>query len=666
MFKLPTQKKRWIQSNGTDLLGNISVTKNITFDESGYLALSNSPRAAINNSVDADFDLPAVILKSDDYDYFVGTWDDAFQVDTEILATRPTQITTSGVPATDIQTDAVWVDGFMAVSQDTDLDYYDPATNSWTDTDISLTSNGQHQTVNFLSLKSLAVVNVNTVKLYALPLAASPTLVTTLTISSDYEITGACYFNQNMFIATQNIYGDKAAVYVWNGLGTSASQVYEVDSSTIYSICPHKGTVYIVASNGSLLMFNGSGFEFVDAFPIFHLDQSLTDENLNLSMYKNVMKSNGDVIYISFSNENNSAKRLLDQPDGIWCYDEDVGLYHRYSFSNSLVNIETIATASVNTTTNQITVATANVTGTEVYYQNGGGTSITELTDDTKYFTIYVDATHIKLATTLANANAGTAIDLTGTGNNAQKLIFFPNIDYGQTLARRTAALSLVQNGGSAYGTDLIWGAEVIRRDNTADYETLGSVSNGVESRGHFITSRYNSENITDTFNQLAVKYSPFTSEMDKIIVKYRVESDMRKFINISSSGWAITWTSSTSFTTTQADWADAVVGDEIEVLEGAAGGLLAHISEISSISGTYTVTIDETYSNYTSGDIGRAVFRNWKKILTIDTTEPFNYKTQEIGQQGKFIQFKVELRGIGVRIEELLLDGVPLLPIRN
>ena len=53
-------------------------------------------------------------------------------------------------------------------------------------------------------------------------------------------------------------------------------------------------------------------------------------------------------------------------------------------------------------------------------YDNGGGTSIGGLTDDngtTKYYVIKLADGKIQLATSLANAEAGTAIDLTDQGS---------------------------------------------------------------------------------------------------------------------------------------------------------------------------------------------------------------------------------------------------------
>lgn len=660
------QSKMWRQSNKSDLFGNIHITKNISFDKAGYLKLSGSSRAIMNETIDAQWDNPASITYNEDYGYFVATWDRAFSLDaSQILTNTPTEIATAGVPTTDIETDSTMFGGFLVVTQDTDVDYYDTAGNSWVDTNISLTAGRNHQAVNFLSLSALAIANINTVLLYASPLTATPTRITTLTIPSDFQITGMRYFNQFLYIATRHAYNGKACLFVWSGSGTSAQQVYEVDSDVIYSVCIHKNSVYMIDGFGQLLRFNGGGFDVVDALPIYYTTQQLSFDRLNLGIYKNIMASNGEVMYILINNDQNDNDLLLSQPSGVWCYDEEVGLYHKYAVSNALVRNETIATASINTTTNQITTTNDYSTGTEVYYQDAGSTTIPELVSDTKYFVIRVDATHIKLAETKALALAGTAIDLTGAGNNSQNFTFFPNIDYGQYFSARTMVVApITAQADRIYGDDLFWGAEVYRRDSTGDYGYLGCASGGVESRGYFITPKITSDQITSTFNLLTLKFLPLTSELDKIIIKYRTEDDMRTHIDRST--WAITWTSSTTFTTTQAEWANASTGDEVEILTGAGGGLLAHISTITENAGTYTVTLDDSHSDYLSGDIGTAVFRNWIKLDTIqygDIYDGQHFYSREIGVTGTFLQLKIELRGIGVTIEEMIVDDKYYLP---
>ena len=82
-----------------------------------------------------------------------------------------------------------------------------------------------------------------------------------------------------------------------------------------------------------------------------------------------------------------------------------------------------IATSAVNISNEQITITDHGLsTGHTLLYDNGGGTALAGLSDDTVYYVIKVDANTIKLATNSANATAGTAINLTGTGNNAQTL----------------------------------------------------------------------------------------------------------------------------------------------------------------------------------------------------------------------------------------------------
>ena len=85
--------------------------------------------------------------------------------------------------------------------------------------------------------------------------------------------------------------------------------------------------------------------------------------------------------------------------------------------------VRTIATAKVTTASDSIEITGHNMrTGTEVKYQDGGGTALAGLADNTSYFVIRTDEDNIQLGSSLSNAQAGTEITLTGTGNNAQTL----------------------------------------------------------------------------------------------------------------------------------------------------------------------------------------------------------------------------------------------------
>jgi hypothetical protein len=111
----------------------------------------------------------------------------------------------------------------------------------------------------------------------------------------------------------------------------------------------------------------------------------------------------------------------------------------------------TIPTTAVSTADDTITSANHRLlTGTKLTYLKVGATAITGLVDGTAYFIIVVDGDTFKLASSLSNAQAGTAINLTGTGSSTQTFT-------GDT-ATGTATISgglvtavAVTDSGSAY-----------------------------------------------------------------------------------------------------------------------------------------------------------------------------------------------------------------------
>ena len=104
----------------------------------------------------------------------------------------------------------------------------------------------------------------------------------------------------------------------------------------------------------------------------------------------------------------------------------------------------TVAAAKVTVGTDLIEIASHNIrTGTSLTYTSNG-TNITHsggtLADATEVFAIRVDDDNIKIASSLSNAQAGTALDLTGAGNNSQT--------FQGTTATATATIS----GGKVTG----------------------------------------------------------------------------------------------------------------------------------------------------------------------------------------------------------------------
>ena len=125
----------------------------------------------------------------------------------------------------------------------------------------------------------------------------------------------------------------------------------------------------------------------------------------------------------------------------------DVGALTDRTYAATL-NTDTIATSDVDTGDNHITeTGHGLLTGDVVKYNANGGTAITGLTDGQYYYVIKVDANDYRLATSEANATAGTAIGLTGTGNNSQT---FTNIT-----SDKESKLALSVNGSSFIDIDI-------------------------------------------------------------------------------------------------------------------------------------------------------------------------------------------------------------------
>lgn len=90
---------------------------------------------------------------------------------------------------------------------------------------------------------------------------------------------------------------------------------------------------------------------------------------------------------------------------------------------------------------NQLTIGSSTIggaagtanfqTGVPVTLSNSGGSLPTPLDNTTTYYTIFIDSTHIELATSYANAISGTAITITGDGSGTQTITSLGQLQLG-------------------------------------------------------------------------------------------------------------------------------------------------------------------------------------------------------------------------------------------
>lgn len=539
---------------------------------------------------------------------------------------------------------------------------------------ITLTSSKFHPLCVFESINYLAVGNGNSVRLYD----TSNTLQVTLTIPQEYEVTWLVYKDQNLYIGTRNLQGGQAKMFVWNGSGTSAQASYGFNAEWSFSGCEYGSSIASITSNAEIVYFTGGGFEQLTALPSYSTGYQWWKAGVNPTegkVQRRGMLSDGKKIYVVLSGHLGEFPYFLEnQPSGLWCYDPDVGLYHKAGGNeNQTTDTRTVSSVDASTDTITLSSSTTITTGTPCFY-NGGGL------DSAIYYMIRVSGTEFKLARTVTDALAGTALDLTTT--TVGTLYADPIVQYGannfQTLStadEQVGAIAKIKNYASTqwFAQQFIWGSTIYTNTSiSAPASTTGLMTFGFgENRGDIITQKIFSEDKEDVWNRIIVKAGNIKNTNDKVIVKYRIIDDEgMPFSSAQFQGTfartPITWTSSTTFTTNAdaySEWVNADIGDEVSFLAGNGAGWTAHITNISESSGVFTVTIDETYGFYASGDSANVSVNNWTKLGILTSTDGVLQKEFALNEKSNFIQIKLELRGVGVRIEELQVLNKTHLP---
>lgn len=686
MIYLP-QNRNWKSLQGTDVFGTVVETRNITFDEKGYARISNRLVNFMSDEDDTDLGPVVRVIKPPSGAGFkIFNENEPFTVSD--MTTLPTQDTATD-HADDVE-DAEMFNGNLYTFEDTgtsaNVTYLDSA-GAYTDLSLSFPTLNSGRTPLaakvFRNLNKLALGVMNRVRL----LQTDNTLDATndLTISSNFRVTSLEYNNNNLYIATWDTLYNRAYVFAWNGSGTSAQYGFPVPNGTqIYSIKAYDSSVAILTSGGQLLRFTGNGFQELGSLPVY-FDQSQwnDDDNYNKSSNRG-MFVDGDLIYINIESllENGAQDYIKGQISGVWCYDPSVGLYHRYALGSSRRVINTIATASVNTTSDTITVTADTysriVTGTPVHYSSANSTELTGLKQGSLYYTIKDTTNTIKLATSKTLAEAGTSIDLTGTGNNSQKLIFYPenNIaDLTATLTRYVEALNSPADADRRFFERIIAGGTVTSSTSlSTDYDAAFMEVPGLPNVSELVFAKIPSSQIEDNTVSVIVKYENLFTVDDKIVVKYKSRDYAGLPIMVSnvsnSQGLPTgTWTDSNTLTSTCPNLSYALAGDEITFMTGSGAGHIRHIESITESSGTYTINLTETVPQITTNDVCAFKVDRWTKVYTVTSSEQTQgYARVALGQVSKFFQIKLEIRGIsgrnGVKVEEVLINNVTHKPV--
>lgn len=684
MIKLPARSDgQWTVQYASDKLPDIVATRNMTFDKEGYLRLSKPAVGLYSEVDDADFgEFLGMVGAPLGGQWMVCTNEKQFQMDMYnsakyglVTISEDTNVNTPDNTSDGAYlADVTFFNGVTTYSNPADRKLYTHTTsgdlsNDWTVRDVSASLEQNHLPLGaFVNQNTIAVGNDNNVDQFNTSYAAGTALV----IPEDFTVTGVTYNNGFLGITTGHTSGSQRSFFfVWDGNTAEANYAVEVPSTVCFSPAPYQGSFVFVDGNGIVHYWGAGSLQTLAALPSYYGDAvyvgGLTGNN-PFSPSNHAIITDGNIIHIntrSVFSKPNEDELIFDekQPGGLYTYDPAVGLYHRHAPVGVKITTETIATTAVDIATDEITVTAAPETGTPVRYSNGQGTAISGLVNRHVYYVIKVDATTIQLAETYTEAVAGTEIDITGTGNSNQTIQIYPKTSFGQSYVdnRRQGAVHVEQRRDPAYEMyyHSIFFGSTAAITGTTEYDQMNMVLVDTENRGHFITSKFMSAQLQEDWQKVFIKHKDLVTDIDKIVVKYRIDNNEPVTRIKSTADGVITWTDSDTFTTTDTQWANVLAGDEVEFIQGTGSGYLAHITSITEATGTYTVNIDETIKNLIASDTGRAVVSRWKKLTTLDSgiiSNDDGFSEITVGVKSKQIQFKIELRGEDVEIEEILV----------
>lgn len=661
MPKIPQDDKRIIVTNGIHSAdGVLSYVKNVDLSERGVIKLAPPMVKLFSDEVaeggDVDLDLPVDVFSYDEGEYKVITNDRAFN----FLLGNLDFTEDAGYTDWQAETRVInWVGGDWHIGGG-DLYSYTGASGDGVYTNV-LSVNLDYIELFVNRNSVVGAFGNNIVRQYNTSYSAT----NHLTLPANFKVTGLKYSNNMMGVATRQLknQGD-AYFFLWDGATTAANSGFPVNDSYIIGLVAYQSSWALMTSAGELLYFNGGGFQQIATLPTFRFEEDLISLGPNNSInLGNLMNADGDIIYAhcaampEFSITNRPYRPGFSA--GMYCFDPEVGLYHKGSLSYSRYQQENVTAAS-----NVLTFSAAHElqTGDELWLEADD----LGLEGGRVYYAIVITTTTIKLATSYDNAVANTSTTITdGTLNN---LYWLKIRDYGvEGVDIRSLGLVKRERGYDGFNES---GIQPTFLGGKIHPNTVASNRVNVfcgfapffTNIGYVITSKFNSSETTDMYQGVSVKHGKL-AQNDKIIVKAKILDaepliigDMT-LISSNYAGPSVTWDASGLFFETASDLTGVEIGDEVHIFVGAGSGQSAHITAVEEVvTGTWRVTLDEIVRGISSNAKSCVSIEKWKKlgVITANSEHADNVATFPLGDPSPQVEVKVEMRGVGVRIYEI------------
>jgi len=358
-FKIPNDERRFSQVNDGEIGGNVWLSQNLDF-KSNKGKLRVSPRLVINQSSSDDADLgrvvafakfPGVPASAGTLAYWAicgavlfktagnpTTPDYDFSQDN--IASSPTDLEYQS-------SDMVVAPNGLLVSTHDDV-YLLSNAGAWSSywkTTLSQTftsTTGSHMMEVLFNL-SIAISDGNTICTIVSPYTDTYETKAIVTLRPEDKILWIKTASTRVWTGTINTKGGEGLVYEWDGASANTTRAYKIGATGALAGLIKDDIPYIMTSDGSLKVFNGAGFKTIAQLPHTSSDLMLklsASGSLLLNdkwIHPNGMKlidGNINILINNLLDEDTDYTSLIEnEPSGIWEYDEEIGLYHKYSFT---------------------------------------------------------------------------------------------------------------------------------------------------------------------------------------------------------------------------------------------------------------------------------------------------------------------------------------------
>lgn len=358
---IPNQEtKSFIKPSRGELFGNLWSTKNIDMDSNkGKIRLSERTYRVFDSGDVAALEIPVKFIRTnaDVTERWWALTQNARSSTSDGLMFKTTttdpltgwfqdDLTSSPTDFVDDMEIFGQVNSYdrLVAARDTDLAMLcktDPAhvvgswTTSWWITTLgqaALTASNPHPLEQFINM--LLVVDGNVVH----TIDDSLVVVTDrIALPKEYQIIWMVNDGTRVYFGTRHLRGGRALIFPWDGTSKTYDSPLSVDSDiSLAGVVPKSGVLHTINGKGQLMKFNGQAFDVIASLPIAEKKLKWSNNTKRQEMvHPNGMKMIGNEIHIlmaaSTDDDAPGVYFFEEFRAGIWAYNEDIGLYNKYS-----------------------------------------------------------------------------------------------------------------------------------------------------------------------------------------------------------------------------------------------------------------------------------------------------------------------------------------------